>query len=343
MKRLLPLSFMLLLAGHSFGQITLTAASHGMAAGDSFVIFSADTTGVQPGPAGASQTWNFSSLNVGTTSTPFTYDALAGQTFAGDFPNANLVLDDGSGDVSVYESNANVFSLHGINNSTVGSNIYSDPQILFNFPVSFGGNNVNNDAFAGTYSVAGFTINRSGTSSTVADGHGTLILPSGTFNNVLRVKITSSFDDVTLVGTIETDQVVYNWYDATHKNFLLSIAVVTTVTPFIGTTVTKVVNVLDAQGTSSLQENFAGIGNLSLFTNPLAESALQISMDVESAGKYELSVFSADGKIAYQEADLTLPQGRMIRQIELADLPSGLYMLTLQGEGGRKATRFVKQ
>jgi hypothetical protein len=342
MKRFLPLAVVALFAGSAFAQISLTAAVHGPVIGDSFNILRADTTGVQPGPAGASQTWNFSSLVIDTVPASITYDDLANQTFAADFPNGNMVLADGSGGFTILESNANALTLHGINNSTLGSIPYTDAQILMNFPVSFGAANVNNDAFAASYTLLGFPVTRSGTSSTVADAYGTLILPGGTFNNVLRVKTTSSINDATPLGATTTDQVDYKWYDANNKNYLLTISVTTTVAPILGTTVTKVVAVLDNPTASGLSERRNDIGNISVFPNPASDHFL-LNIDLKKSGKYTLSVFSADGRIMMNDSDVNMLAGRQNRSLDISAFPEGIYLLCVAGEDASQTIRFIKQ
>jgi len=341
MKKILPLVVLALFSGSAFAQISLTSAIHGSVIGDSFNILRADTTGVQAGPAGASQTWDFSSLVLDTVPASLTYNDLASQTFAADFPNGNMVLDDGSGDFSVFQVNSNAIALQGINNSTLGSVPYSDPQILMNFPVSFGAPNVNNDAFAASFSLSGFPVTRTGTSSTVADAYGTLILPGNTFNNVLRVKTTTATTDATLIGNITTDQVVYNWYNAFNKSYLLTISVTTNVTP-LGTNVTKVVAVLDSPALSGLSDDQNSIGKISLHPNPVVHH-LQMNLELKKSGKYNFALFSAEGSLVLNQTDVSLLAGNVNHGMDVSSLAQGMYFLNITGEGISQTLRFIKQ
>lgn len=341
MKKFLPLAIFALFSGTVFGQITLTSSTHGPALGDSIIIRRADTTGIQAGPSGAAQTWDFSSLVLDSTTTVLVYDALASQTFAADFPNGNIAFADLIGDFSILESNSNSVISHGINNGVFGSAAFTDPQILMNFPVSFGAPNVNNDAFQAEITVLGFPVTLTGTSSTVADAYGTLILPGGTFNNVLRVKTTSSTTGTTLLGALSSDREDYYWFDAGNKNYLFTFSVKIDNAPIIGTTVTKAAGVLENPSLAGIKDSQNGIGTISVYPNPVIDF-LQLNLDLKKPGKYTISVFSADGRLLMNESDLSLPAGDTKRNLDLSDVANGVYLLTITGEGATQTLRFIK-
>ena len=342
MKRFLLISIIALFSGTTFGQITLTASTHGPVLGDSIFLKLADTTGIQAGPAGAAQTWDFSSLVLDSSTTVLLYDDLANQTFAADFPNGDIALADLIGDFSILESNTNSLISHGINNATFGSAAFTDPQILMNFPVSFGTPNVNNDAFEAAITVLGFPVTLTGTSTTEADGYGTLILPGGTFNNVLRVKITSSTTASTLLGALTSDREDYYWYDANNKNYLFTFSVKIENAPILGTTVNKAAGVLANPSLVGLKNLTKGIGTLSIFPNPVVDN-LCLNLDIPQSGKYTLSVFSADGRLLLNEADVSMLSGNSKRNFDVSTLDGGIYFLNITGQGVAQTLRFVKQ
>ena len=56
----------LFLCFNSIYSQTLTYSNSGLAIGDVISSRKADTTGVQPGPAGSNVTWDFSNLSIGS-------------------------------------------------------------------------------------------------------------------------------------------------------------------------------------------------------------------------------------------------------------------------------------
>lgn len=71
--------------------------------------------------------------------------------------------------------------------------VYTDPQQLAKFPLALG--TTWNDNFAGTQTVSGIVVARTGTSTGNYNGYGTVILPFGTFTNVARVEMVQTYYD----------------------------------------------------------------------------------------------------------------------------------------------------
>ncbi len=156
-------------------------------------ILGNDSTYVQPIPAGGTnQTWNYSSLqNLLSDTLGFINPATT--PYSGSFSGSNLAgVDLATTTYSYFTGNSSGLYIDGIANAT--STIAYNPHRLY-FPVPFSYGNTRS-----TYSRIQVDTVYSGNNVRViirvnstfeADGTGNLILPSGTYNSVLRIKETA--------------------------------------------------------------------------------------------------------------------------------------------------------
>ncbi|NTW34494.1 MAG: hypothetical protein HGB12_18045, partial [Bacteroidetes bacterium] len=219
-KLLLLSSALLMLCAQSIAQSTsLTFANSGLLAGDLIKTHTADTTGIVQGPSGANQTWNFAALVVNPTLNTQTCVAPSTTPYASSFPTATVAISNGSSNYEYYKINTGEYINLGM---VVSANVipFSDPQKIVSYPFSY--SNTLSDNIAATF-VLGINTIRKGTSTTTADAWGTLILPSGSYTNTLRIKIIQDYVDSNLYYKATTHQESYLWFDGTHKNPLLNI------------------------------------------------------------------------------------------------------------------------
>lgn len=161
-------------------------------------FYFAEANSFTPGPAGANQTWDFSNLvlTLAGTDTP---QVAANTPFANQFPTANNCYKF-SGmfppDRYYYQKiSADKYEILGLAiTATTGDNYTPNPRTFATFPYTFG------TAYTDTYRKVNET---SDTSATVTyDAYGTLILPTGTYTNVIRQKVVTN-------GTTTN----YNWFN----------------------------------------------------------------------------------------------------------------------------------
>jgi hypothetical protein len=177
----------------------------------------ADTTGWNPGPAGANVTWDFTGL-VAIGSGTVAWVAVAGTPYAASYPNANLVMAQSSATGSSYSyfnSTSDHYDNIGVGNDNIVVTM-PNPQTVITYPFTYLDSLT--DTAKGTYTAPmSITGHRTIYSTTVADGYGTLKLPGGvTYNNVLRIKIVSqAYDSVFYMGSLisrpEKDYTEYDW------------------------------------------------------------------------------------------------------------------------------------
>jgi len=173
-----------------YSQPTISSSVAG-GIGDEFSYTNVNTSDFDPGPTGENVTWDFTGIS--TTGTVVSYTlvdpSVTGQ--AAEFPGANVASDDGTGAFGFFKITPSEYTLYGVYTPSTTIS-YSDPEEYWVFPMTYGTSNSDN-LHAEFFSGSDFI--RDGSNEFLADGYGTLILPSGTFTNVLRVKIEEDYTD----------------------------------------------------------------------------------------------------------------------------------------------------
>src|SRR5687768_11003015 len=97
--------------------------------GDTYIFYSADSTGVQPGSGGTNQTWDFGNLNINPTPTGLSYVNSAGTPYAASFPTATVAANLGGGAFQYFKTSPTDYRMQGLANSTYTMS-YSNDQIF---------------------------------------------------------------------------------------------------------------------------------------------------------------------------------------------------------------------
>lgn len=181
--------------------------------GDQFNAQFIDNPNFNPGPEGANQIWDFSSLQ-GQFELHFNILDPADTPESEEFPGASFVWNIVEFETFFYYlSNEDSISQMGnavaTDTETTFLVINSDLEDALQFPITFG-TSYNYHTAYDNYLFGSLIFSGQRDGSLTADGYGTIITPYGTYDNVLRLKIvTSEF------GFNNTQ---YVWYD--EKSFL---------------------------------------------------------------------------------------------------------------------------
>ncbi len=176
--------------------------------GDSYTVFTNTNLSASDteGDPGANQTWDFSSMNAGSSST-LNYSNASSPNY----PNSNIKFET-QGSSNYFDVQNGALTYYGFS-TTNASSIFSDGQDQVKFPMSF--NDSYTDMFQGTYDAFGQNFDRQGNLNVTADGYGTLATPQGTYNDVLRIQIIrSSTDEMNGQTSSSNLDTIYFWYNA---------------------------------------------------------------------------------------------------------------------------------
>ena len=279
-----------------------------------------DSAGISPGPGGTGVIWNFVP-SVTTGYATVTFRACTSTPYCDSFPGSNLVsyTIHPSSDSSYDYLNANTASLDfngGCWFSPSPQFSYQSHNSLIRYPFTYG------DCYLDTVYTrnyaSGTFLPGTTSDSIAADGYGTLILPTGTYNNVLRVKRWQTNSAIT--GRAE----IYYWYKQGCHMPLMCIA-----------------QDFTAMGTVSYQQSFyysnaplpveiAGIKKMPVdikaYPNP-ATDMLNISFALDDATNAVLTILDITGR-TLRMVDL-LESGTNNISINTHELTAGLYTLLL--------------
>jgi hypothetical protein len=277
-----------------------------------------------PGAAGANKTWDFSNLSptVGDI-TRLTYSAApAGNPFG-----ANLVQKSSDSLYRYINKQAGGSYVAAIIDSSAdGDNISvsyaTNTMLQIKRPCSY--NTVATDTFSDQYSVMGATVTGGGTISLKADGYGTLKLPTGTFNNVLRIRAEHVQNDTfgpPISMSITNTIVSYTWYDNDHVAPLLRIDS----TISIGSSDVTTAYLLNETYPLAVTDAMAKTQNATAsFTN----EGLILRSEFKTDRKYEMNLYNFSGQLMHHS--VFIPTSTMQKFPLTTDLIPGLYVVKLK-------------
>ncbi len=331
MKRIVITLIFMITASQAFAQITLTSSINPIP-GDVESWAICDTTNISPGTSGSNQTWSYTSL-ITQDSTTEHYVAPASTPFAAQFPGSNIASTADDFTFNYGTSSSVNFTVNGSGSSSLILR-YTDPQMLFQFPFTYGNNF--SDNFAANYTIGTTSISETGTSTVSCDAWGTINLPAGSFSNALRIKEVIVTKDSSTGGTpflsIGT-ATSYSWYVPGRKFRVFGI-VYTSFTynglPFGGS---KYVNYNNNSSTIGIR-NISGItpGNYMLsqnYPNPFNPST-KVRFAVPKAGLVKLTVFDAIGREVETLVNGKLTSGSYEVDWNAGRYSSGIYFYKLQ-------------
>ncbi|MBK8339850.1 MAG: T9SS type A sorting domain-containing protein [Flavobacteriales bacterium] len=295
-----------------------------------------------PGAPGPNQTWDFSTVAI--TETHSLLFVAAGATPNGsNFPSATYAVEIDA--PSGYYSYAQLSSSGGYGLGTdlgaVGSSTLSNLARTWNSPLALNG--TWGDTFVGNFVSIGGGGTIDGSVSGQADGYGSLVLPYGTVTNVLRVRLnTVTTQTITTPSTV-ISTVTEEAYQYFKPGVSVPIAITAQSTNVVtpgGTSTNSSFQYLDESSIGMRDAETQSLG-IALYPNPVIQ---EMSVVFSAPGNMILSIHNAIGQVVRTEPISNEQPGVASRPVDVSELPSGLYMLRITGEGGQTGSRaFVKQ
>ena len=248
------------------------------------------------GNAGANQTWNFSSLSFSPMGT-LNVIAPASSPIGSSFPTANHSYSL-SGTYSFFNVSATRLECQAyfIASPGAGNDLSPNPITLLKFPFNY------LDTETDIWQRVNGTIN---TVTLTYDGYGTLITPTKTYTNIVRIKEDhgSSID--------------YRWYSLNPLMFIMTY-----------NNNDNLLYYVDANVTGVLEQRNKEIA-LNIYPNPSKEKiSLQIS-DYNFSEKLFLTVFSSIGQAVQK---FTIDHTKTT--VEIENLNAGIYFYQLANSAG---------
>ena len=303
----------------------LTDANHSPVAGDMFSAYQCDSTSISAGASGAGATWNYAAI---ATRSSIVNNYTAAVNSNASYPQPGVAVASALSNMSYYKSSAASLNYWG-GNIQVGviaaTLIYTSPAVIAAYPMSL--NTTSTSATNGSISIP--AIAQSGTftgnSSTIADGSGTLVLPSGTYTNVLRVVTSQTINFTVQLGAGSVNQKNYEYFKVGVKEALFSINTSTIVSPAGTSTQTLVTRTKPL--ITSLNENKAVAFELGVYPNP---SSTTVNFVTENAEAKQVVVYDITGKLVEKQ---NLTEGKL--KLDVSNYNTGLYMYSVIGNANQ--------
>ncbi|MCG3166782.1 MAG: hypothetical protein POELPBGB_02564 [Bacteroidia bacterium] len=299
-------------------QPTITTANFIPQTGENFLVhlFPYQAAGV----GGAAITWDFSGATATGTASMNHVDPALTSSFAS-FPDATVCISQG-GAYSYFEGTSSAWYYNGV---VASGNLipYSNPEKLMEFPFTYNDNFTDN--FGATFT-SGITITRSGSVNVTADAYGTLILPYGTINNVIRVKVVENYSDsytVTVPVTLTYASTNYYWYKADTHYPVLSITSLDQ-----DGTIYQGASYLDQSHISAMEENIVNDIHLNIFPNP-SDASTVVSFELEEPENIRLALYNTLGDLVEMVEKNKLGAGNHRYEISSENYAAGLYTLNV--------------
>ncbi len=311
-------------------QPVFTAADFTPVLGPTPMVHSTDY--IPAGPASAGFTFDASSAQLGPGNQS-QWVTVASTPYASSFPQATMA--------STGLTNQDTYSYFQIANNeflnwglygTQMSVIYTNPEKLYQFPLTYGSSWTDN--FSGTATASGFSMTRTGTTAVAYNGHGTVIMPFGTFNNVARLQINQTYTD-DIMGFVTTTQV--NTVSYIKGGQPTALFTSSEVLVDIGAGLepqAEMSSIIEPAAVGVLELEIATIGAL-LMPNPASEFVTILFTEQPSA-TLEARIFDSTGRTVRSFTNESMKGDQLT--FDVGDLIPGAYYVQLHERSGANCT-----
>ncbi len=337
MKKIYNIGFACMLCTFSlvtFAQPTITQnANHQV--NDELMVYDADASAINQGASGADITWNFQDLEV-LDSLKATFINPESSPYGATFLNTNIAIEYEkpywlSSYALTYEFysfvNSNLTRLGIVNN---GDDLvtYDNSQILLAYPFTYGSGN--EDTYSADYLSGANNIIEEGTITLEGDAYGTLKLPYGTIDNVLRIKTIMDYtQDIDGVLELTYHVETYAWY---HPSSSYPLLYIYTEQLDGGNAFKKVKysnnNVVNiAVGVNDItRHDFS----LTSYPNPATNNeVVTVAYELDKPAQVQVNVYNMLGQLMTPLENAQRNAGQHNLQLSLKEYPRGVYFVEL--------------
>jgi hypothetical protein len=275
--------------------------------------------------AGTNMTWNYANLtSTGDSQSIWNIAPLT----VNPFPQANICQEFPADSLYAHlEQTLTETRYWGSldSSSNDGSIYYTNSLRVMKRPFTYG--DTLSDSFAYTTNFSGFPVDAVGSVYGEADAWGTLTLPTGTFNNVTRVKmVRNEVDSLIGIGSIYVHITSWIWYGDTARSALLRIDSI----EVTGTATLSYTDVqyLYSQTLATSVNELPAASKIRLDAH-LDNSGLLLNGELEANRNYEMALFNIAGQKVYDNSFRAAGAQHRFA----TDVPAGSYILTIRRKG----------
>lgn len=306
------------ISASAIAQSPTLASSSAPQIGDIFIMQAAHVSGINTSNSGPNQIWDYSAVTDSGSSYSESVISPTATPYAASYPGATIALTSHSFTDTAYayeKVTGSRMTYLGNYIGVAGFVYYTTPRVIFQYPLTYG------DSYANPFAANttnGDTI--TGVDSVLADGYGTLKLPSHTYTNVLRLKYIQHYHSVNSGFYEDIYQLEYSYYIPGFHNFLFDIAY--TVNNVNGTAFSATnaqYSVAVTTGVEELKEE----NIVTIYPNP-SHGQVSISVGEAMAGA-DMTISDLSGRTI---SKTSLKTGN--QQIDISSATKGLYIVTIK-------------
>lgn len=289
---------------------------------------------VDPGVSGENVTWDMSFLSEEEEQS-FTFVSPDDTPWDYQFTESSLCGISWDDSYSFYQVSSSGVSVDGYTSysneaqTDTAKIVMSDSEELIPLPLEYG--DTQSDEFSGVTEAGGFTIPFEGEIDFEADAYGTLILPNGTFENVVRYHFTREQVNTFMgISTTQTKE-QWGWMSADNRFWLLIMEI--TNDGFSNQEL-----VWYAKNPLILSAENLEIEEINVFPNPSSgDQMIYFNSSFEANAAVQL--YTLDGKLISQENQfISMGTNEISPEKQLA---SGIYMLSITSENISLVSKLV--
>lgn len=348
MKKIFTAAFLLLSAASLFAQNKITYKVNGLNAGD---VRAMKQIEYQPqGNGGANQVWDFSNAKEVKAMTIAQAENVATQVGDMDLasPNTHLAVDEGGEKTTYFEITPTEKRYWGLSSGLVKIE-FEKPIVDMKFPMAY--QDAISGPMVGTYTTGSSVEPITGTYTSVADAWGSLTLPDGnTYNNVLRVKLSKEYQQVSGSLTYTMNTVRYQYYAEGVRYPVLIVLenhIQSDCNCACGNYTTEQAYYLPGaqvdtkqliNGTSVAQNNV----KVGVYPNPFKEQ-INASVSISKAGSADIDIVDAAGRLVKSWGSFNLVEGENSISLDADNIIAGHYFLRVNVDGVNYSKSIIKK
>lgn len=332
MKKNLLLSVAIMATFSSLAQPNLTSATTNPVIGDKFYSHECQKTGVFKGIGGANAVWNFHDLKavyVFSDSTIYIPCDATPNHMCDSVGGASMASKMSNGGYRYYAVAGNKYGILG----EVYPGEYWHYSRLFTgmvYPMSL--DSIAIDSFYKYEPMLGESV--AGQIRFQGDGYGKLSIPSGDYDNVLRVHVTTTYAQITgypgVPSTVTGSYEEYRWYAAGIHSPLLVITYDGSNTNGLPSSVYYYMLKPFADAVTDVN-NY--VGDVAVSPNP-ADDMVHISLDSKSKCTARISVIDMFGRVCSAVKEEEIQSGKNSFNCNVSQLPIGMYVVRIETPAG---------
>jgi len=315
----------------AFAQPIITDGNNSPAPGDVFTFLQGEFR--EPPPSGEEDAlWDFSDF-TGTSTVVFSY---AAPPF--DAPEGTTVVELGDGDLQTfYQATPSALLLVGFTTGPDLTMACSYPETMLEYPITFGSSRFFSSSCDGQE--GGTVFNRSTNVTQEGYSWGTLVLPYGTFDNVLMVFTYRSIYRV-IGGDASGEGHISHYYDFLRPG---SKAPLFSIQRHWYSHVPEVYCRMADPLTVGMDDTIQPSGSIDLFPNP-ASDRVEVVIGMDATAMLRMEVVDITGKVVRDHQRSSKGPDVVREVLDLSGLSSGIYTVRVMGrQGALGAKRLVVQ